>query len=128
VVYATPVVAEPTVSDISPIYSEPAPYFPSTMYGASTSAPTVAPPPATIPSVIEYPSGRYVLRGDGVTTPYTWVWVPNPPSAPPAGPPGSATPSGPRHSQVYRWIDGDGVVHLTDHLEAGPDRYRSPTK
>lgn len=32
---------------------------------------------------IEYPSGRYELRGDGTTTPYVSVWIPNPPSAPP---------------------------------------------
>lgn len=28
--------------------------------------------------------GRYVLRGDGITTAYQWVWIPNPPSTPPA--------------------------------------------
>jgi hypothetical protein len=33
-----------------------------------------------------FPEGRYILQGDGVTTAYKWVWVPNPP-APPTAPP-----------------------------------------
>ncbi|MFQ5792614.1 MAG: hypothetical protein ACE5JI_19250 [Acidobacteriota bacterium] len=41
----------------------------------------VVPPPQ--PSVIYYPHGRYELRGDGVTTAYQWVWIPNPPPPPP---------------------------------------------
>jgi hypothetical protein len=36
-----------------------------------------------------YPHGRYVLRGDGITVAYRWVWVPNPPPSPPPAPPGS---------------------------------------
>jgi hypothetical protein len=31
-----------------------------------------------------FPQGRYVLLGDGVTEPFRWVWVPNPPTAPPS--------------------------------------------
>ena len=37
-------------------------------------------------NVVRYPHGRYVLRGDGVTTAYQWVWIPNPPPPPPPGP------------------------------------------
>ena len=29
------------------------------------------------PGVVVYPEGKYKLRGDGTTTPYYWVWVPN---------------------------------------------------
>src|SRR2546427_732610 len=91
-----------------------------------------APPP--MPSVVEYPHGRYELRGDGVTAPYTWVWIPNPPPpppppAPPAGappaPPASGSPAPERHSQVYRWTDGQGVTHLTDRWDAVPLEYRA---
>src|SRR5216110_1353325 len=35
------------------------------------------------PGVINYPHGQYELHGDGVAAPYTWVWIPNPPSSPP---------------------------------------------
>lgn len=38
--------------------------------------------PAT-PTAVIYPTGRYELRGDGITTPYQWVWIPNPPPPPP---------------------------------------------
>ena len=47
------------------------------------------------PTVIYYAHGRYELRGDGIQTPYQWVWIPNPPPPPPppAAPP--APPSSP---------------------------------
>src|SRR2546427_5342754 len=51
--------------------------FPYTTLFRSAVAPAPAPPP--MPSVVEYPHGRYELRGDGVTAPYAWVWIPNPP-------------------------------------------------
>jgi hypothetical protein len=36
-----------------------------------------------------------VLQGDGVVTPYKWVWIPNPPiPPPPAGPPPAPPPNG----------------------------------
>jgi len=65
VVYAPP----------APVYSQPAPAVRS--YSAA---------PAISREVV-YPHGRYLLYGDGVTTAYRWVWIPNPPppdSAPPA--------------------------------------------
>jgi hypothetical protein len=82
------VVAPPPVS-----YAPgPAYYAPPPAYGgppAYTAAPAYAnPAPAPVPPrVVQYPHGRYVLRGDGITTAYQWVWIPNPPSAPPAAPP-----------------------------------------
>ena len=111
------------------VYSQPAP----------AAVPTPAPLP--IPAVIEYPTGWYQLRGDGVTIAYVWVWIPKPPpppsespSAPPAGPPApgspptgppaSQPPSAPR-SELYRWADEQGVVHWTDRLGKVPERYRS---
>ena len=27
-------------------------------------------------TVVPYPNGRYELRGDGMTVPYYWAWVP----------------------------------------------------
>jgi Domain of unknown function (DUF4124) len=83
---------------------------------------------------VEFPTGRYELRGDGVTSPYQWVWIPNPPSAPPpdpVAPPPTPTlapqPVTPRRSPmtVYRWTDDDGVTTLTDNLDLVPTRYRA---
>lgn len=99
----------------------------------------VAPPAApTGPRVVEFSTGRYELRGDGVSTPYRWVWIPNPPAAPeappePPAPPAAApapptiTAEAPRApSHLYRWVDGDGVVHLTDNPEQVPVQFRKP--
>jgi len=82
----------------APVYYPPPPvyYAPSPAY----SAPPVygnqayAGPTSAQPRVIQYPHGRYVLRGDGVVTAYQWAWIPNPPiPPPPAGPP-PAPPAG----------------------------------
>lgn len=127
VVYTPP----PVISYPSAQYAAPT-YYPPAVYS------TPSPPPT--PSVVEYPTGRYELRGDGVGTPYTWVWIPNPPPAPPAEPPPPAAPapaapptgpaasddpSPPRLSQLYRWVDPEGVVHWTDRMDAVPRQYRS---
>jgi hypothetical protein len=44
-------------------------------------------------TVVNYPTGQYQLRGDGITVPYYWAWVPAqtyiaapPPPAVPAAP------------------------------------------
>jgi hypothetical protein len=110
-VYSAPVVGPAAVYSL-PAYGQPAP----------------APP---VPRVVEYPTGRHELRGDGIRAPYTWVWVPNPPpppAAPPTAPPPAAPMSGAappvRRAQVYRWVDEQGVVHLTDHPEVVPRRFR----
>jgi hypothetical protein len=103
--------------------------------------PTYAPPaysyaPAPTERVVEFPNGRYVLEGDGVATPYRWVWIPNPPPAPPANepaaPPPPVVPPGPtsmpeptRNIEFYRWTDEQGVTHFSDRLERVPEQYRA---
>jgi hypothetical protein len=110
------------------------------------SAPVLAQAPAPVPAapipmvtVVEYATGRYELRGDGLTTPYVWVWIPNPPpgppppeQAPPSAPPapsgGGVQPDGERSTRVgdlYRWTDEHGVTTWTDRLSRVPERYRS---
>ena len=68
-------------------YDSPA-YYPPPAVGMVPN--DMGPQPAS--DVMEYPGGRYELRGDGITTPYVWVWIPDPPPGPPAsGPyPGAA--------------------------------------
>jgi Domain of unknown function (DUF4124) len=129
-VYAPPVYFGAPAYYPPPVYYPPA-YAPSAVY-----SPPVGGAPVT-PSVIQYPHGRYELRGDGLTTPYTWVWIPNPPppppstppspAAPPAAPPVSGDPMRPARHQLYRWIDDQGVVHWTDRSEAVPPQYRTQT-
>ena len=72
-----------------PAYAYPAPVSAPPAYYAP--APAYAPPPApAIQREVVYPHGRHMLYGDGVTTAYQWVWVPNapPPGAPLAPLPG----------------------------------------
>src|SRR6266542_5233003 len=139
-VIAPPVVyVSPPGSSESPVYYD-APvepsvvYYPSALYTPPVAA-TVssAPSPPPMPNVVQYPTGRYELRGDGLTTPYTWVWIPNPPPPPPTAPPevGALSPPDPspaRHSQVYRWTDEEGILHLTDRPEAVPEPFRTQAK
>jgi hypothetical protein len=65
----------------------PLDYYDTPVYYPPTAGaiPLNEPGPQSEPDVIQYPGGRYELRGDGVTRGYVWVWVPDPPSAPPAG-------------------------------------------
>jgi hypothetical protein len=120
----------PTPTDYGPpvTYDLPA-ASPPAAYTTMTVAP--APPPPAMSDVVQYPHGRYELRGDGVSTPYVWVWIPNPPPAPPAaapGPPASPTAVSPppeRRSQVYRWTDERGVSNWTDRWDTIPARYRA---
>ena len=70
----------PVVVAPPPVYSAP-PVYRGQVYAA----------PAP-PTVVQYPHGRYELRGDGIATAYQWVWIPNstipppPPGAPPPPP------------------------------------------
>jgi len=118
--YATP---PPVVYSPPPvIYAPPAAYAPPPPppYAPASFAP--APPPAPSappePSVVEFDSGRYEMRGDGIREPYVWVWVPKAPSAPPGMPPRPP-------ATVYRWTDERGVVTLTDDLNKVPPEFRS---
>jgi len=77
----------------------------ATLVGGCTSRTTVVPVPAASPPtsttvivtsptgqrVVSYPNGRYELYGDGVATPYYWVWVPAGATLP-APPPPPAIP------------------------------------
>lgn len=85
--YRAPVVvAPPPVYSSPPVYYAPAPtsYAPTHAYSAPppVARSTYAATPAQT-NVVQYPHGRHVLRGDGVTTAYQWVWIPNPPPPPP---------------------------------------------
>ncbi|HMH51120.1 MAG TPA: hypothetical protein VK548_12870 [Candidatus Acidoferrum sp.] len=114
---------DPSAYSVPPVsYSPPVSYGPA-MGGAVTLVPS-APTSAPTPSVVEFPTGRYVLQGDGTTVPYSWVWIPNPPTAPPAAAPSSSRePSSGR--QLYRWTDEAGVAHWTDRWDAVPPPYRA---
>ncbi len=116
-----------------PVVYPPPPVVYAPPPGAYYAAPAVAPAPPPMPTVIQYPHGRYELRGDGVTTPYTWVWIPNPPPPPP--PP--ATPPAEPHSmpapapapgQIYSWTDAQGVTTWTNRVDKTPDGARAPAK
>jgi hypothetical protein len=122
--YSPPSVVYYTYYTPPPVY-----YAPPVVYQAP---PVYYAAPAT-PRVVEYPTGRYELRGDGVTTPYEWAWIPNPPSAPPPPlePPTVAPPTGPApvtasgSREAFRWTDDNGVTTWTDRLDTVPERYRA---
>ena len=120
--YAMATDVPPPVTNVAPVT-----YVSPTVY---VSVPVVAPaplaaPPST-PTVVEFATGRYELRGDGTSTAYTWVWIPNPPLAPPASPPESpaSTTSLASRSQVYRWTDDQGTEFWTNRPEKVPESYR----
>ena len=140
VVYAAPYAygAAYPYASAAPSYEPPDLYDSGPSYGSAypsavgTVAVAPSPPAPPTPTVVQYATGRYELRGDGATTAYTWIWVPNPPPPPPAAAPPVATPapvdSGVRLSTLYHWTDEEGVVHWTDRLQAVPERYREETK
>jgi hypothetical protein len=69
-------------------YYYPPPYYyygPPEVYVAPPP-PAATPAPALVQREVVFAHGRYILRGDGVTEAYQWIWVPNPP------PPASAPP------------------------------------
>jgi len=84
--YATPAYYYPTYPAYPTYAAYPA--YPSYSTVVYVQAPAPAPAPAQqYANVVQYPHGRYELRGDGIRTPYQWVWIPNPPPPPPAAPP-----------------------------------------
>jgi hypothetical protein len=93
---AAVVVAPPPVYPAPPpTYYAPAPayYAPPAAYSPPPTAPPAYGAPAPTPTnVVKYPHGRHELHGDGVTTAYQWVWIPNPPPppSPPAGRPAAS--------------------------------------
>jgi len=127
---------DPTLDDPL-LYDTPA-ANPSGLSTPPSNVPVVVPGAGTDPTAfarpaIEYPGGRYELRGDGVTIPYNWVWIPNPPAGPPApAPPPMASGSGDlspaRRSKLYQWVDEQGVVHMTNNAQAVPEPFRNQTK
>jgi hypothetical protein len=76
---------------VRPIYAAPPPVAyssPPAVYAAAPAPATVASAPRVlVEREVVHPHGRYVLRGDGVTTAYRWIWVPNPPAGAPPPPP-----------------------------------------
>jgi len=111
---------------------------PAAVYDQPSATVIVSPaPPTIVPTVIDYPTGRYELQGDGITTAYRWVWIPKvpaPPSGPPEGPPAAGPEARPPLAKerpqappkdIYRWTEDDGVTHWSDQKEGIPARYRS---
>jgi Domain of unknown function (DUF4124) len=152
VVYAAPYYyAPPYYQDYPPpayynppqtSYAPPAPTYyapaPATYSSPPPPGGTVTVAPAPPDNVIHYSHGRYELRGDGESTPYRWVWIPNPPPPPPAAPSGNPSsfvpspgdsslgaPVAPRQSQLYRWTDAAGVAHWTDRIDLVPEKHRA---
>jgi hypothetical protein len=72
-----------------PFYTYPYPVYAAP---ADVQTPVYEAPASAAPTVVCYVGGCYHLQGNGVSTPYQWVWVPAAP-APPPGPP-SAPPNG----------------------------------
>ena len=84
----------------SAFFIDPFPYYPYAYYPYPYDYPywypsplVVEPPPIAAQEPIQreviYPHGKYVLYGDGVTTPWQWVWIP---AAPPPPPPSTPQP------------------------------------
>ena len=78
--YADPYYAYPYAT--YPAYADSG-YAPGPAYQPQPQV-SVAPPP--IQPEVCYVGGCYHLRGDGVTVPYSWIWVPSAPAVPPAPP------------------------------------------
>jgi hypothetical protein len=105
-----------------PAYYEPPVQAPPVVYVVPAAPPAPAePPPPPQREVVEHADGRYELRGDGIGVPHRWVWVPNPPAAPPTA---AAKPD----VRLYGWTDEHGVLHVTDRLDRIPERHREQAK
>jgi hypothetical protein len=72
----------------SPYYYAPPAYVVAPNYYDSAPPGFYSSPAAPqLEREVIFPEGRYFLQGDGDAVPYRWVWVPNPPTAPPADTP-----------------------------------------
>jgi hypothetical protein len=49
---------------------------PLAVAGCAVTEPTVTTSSSAVNRTVLYPGGRYQLYGDGVSTPYHWVWIP----------------------------------------------------
>lgn len=81
-----PLLASRVVHAAPVVVSQPIVYY---TYPTVYAVPVYTVPPQVVvatpaPTVVQYPHGRYELRGDGITTRYQWVWIPNPPPPPTA--------------------------------------------
>jgi len=117
-----PIVYAPAPA-FNPFYDVPPAYYdtPPVAYAAPPSSPVVAVPPPPPPperEAVQYADGRYELRGDGIATPYRWVWIPNAPPPPSSG----------RDSRLYGWVDEQGGLHVTDRWETVPEEHRAQAK
>ena len=74
-------------------YPPPVVYAPPAVTYSQAPPASYAPPAPQVQNEVVYPHGKYVLRGYGVATAYQWVWIPNPPPAPPQEPAGPAPPT-----------------------------------
>lgn len=130
-----PASAAPAVYSVNIYNPAPAAAQPATqpaVYEPLSAVPIPSTPPPAPQGVVEYEGGRYELRGDGMTTAYRWVWIPNPPPGPPGASSMRAPESGElapaRRGTVYRWLDDQGALHMTDRWQSVPQRYREQAK
>ena len=98
-VYAAPVYYYPAYYPYAyPAYYDRVVYVqspPAVEYQSQPQYQAQAQPQQQHPTVVEYPHGRYELRGDGIRTAYQWVWIPKPPPPPPAAAPQQQSPTTP---------------------------------
>src|SRR2546427_13023419 len=79
-VYAAPVYYYPAYYPYAyPYYYDRVVYVQSQPAVEYQSPPQYQAQPQQYATVVEYPHGRYELRGDGIKTPYQWVWIPKAP-------------------------------------------------
>ena len=91
-----PLAAPPPVYRYPAVVESPAVVAPAPAAAPVASrAVSLQPPARSFATVVEYPHGRHVLRGDGVTVAYRWVWIPNPPP-----PPADGAPAAPAHGTI----------------------------
>ena len=58
------------------LYAYPYPVYSPPVVVVEPAPIYVAPPAPPVQREVVYPTGRYVLHGDGVYSPYQWIWIP----------------------------------------------------